>query len=137
MLIHSKETAPTPTLSAPHGLPQGVYTIIAIDLDGPLVSWNVCSPTAHWVQTGFTVQQSSQELKSDEPAIAPWAAAGPPPGAAPHRYLFLLYSQHVSAIPPNLRKPIGVFQRIRCDVDAMARRLGLGEIVAVNYFISN
>lgn len=103
------------------------------------MSWNVASPIAHWIQTGFEVEQSNQELKSDEPAIAPWVAAGPPPGAAPHRYVFLLYSQKpLSTIPPNLKeKPMGIFQRIRFDVDAMARELGLGEIMAVNYFVSN
>lgn len=103
------------------------------------MSWNVCSPIAHWIQTGFEIEQSNQELKSDELAIAPWVAAGPPPGAAPHRYVFLLYSQKpLSTILPNLKeKPFGIFHRMRFDVDAMARELGLGEIVAVNYFVSN
>lgn len=69
----------------------------------------------------------------------PWLPAGPPPGAAPHRYLFLLYSQEPgSRIPRDLLgKEIGLMQRVRFDVDGMVEKLGLGELVAVNYFVAN
>lgn len=68
-----------------------------------------------------------------------WIPAGPPPGAAPHRYLFLLYSQKTgSSVPQDLLgKDHGLMQRIRFDVEGMVERLGLGEIVAVNYFVAN
>lgn len=134
-----KDTQQIPTLSAPPGLPQGTYTVISIDLDAPFISWNVLGPVAHWIQTGFKVNQPEQELNSDEPAIAPWVAAGPPPGAAPHRYVFLLYNETPgSTVSPNLKeKPMSLMQRMRFDVDAMVKQLGLGEIVAANYFVSN
>ncbi len=68
-----------------------------------------------------------------------WIPAGLPPGAAPHRYLFLLYSQKPGASIPQdlLGKEVGLMQKIRFDVDAMVEKLGLGEIVAVNYFVAN
>lgn len=113
--------------------------MIALDLDAPFVSWNVMSPIAHWIQTGLHVKQLGQALESDEPAMGPWAAAGPPPGAAPHRYVFFLYSQKPdSSPPPNLTgKPMGLGQRMRFDTEAIVKQLGLGEIVAANYFVSN
>ncbi|KAH8700108.1 putative phosphatidylethanolamine-binding protein [Talaromyces proteolyticus] len=137
--IAKRDTHGTPKLLAPPGFPQGVYAIISIDIDAPFITWNVLSPAAHWIQTGLKSAQGSQELTSDEPAIASWVGAGPPPGAAPHRYAFFLYLQKPdSIIPPNLREGhFGLMQRMRFDVDAMARQLGLGEIVAVNYFVSN
>lgn len=32
---------------------------------------------------------------------------------------------------------MGIMQRMRFDVDGMVKQLGLGEIVAANYFVSN
>ncbi|GIJ85003.1 hypothetical protein Asppvi_003858 [Aspergillus pseudoviridinutans] len=137
--IDKKDTHPTPTLVAPLDLPPGAYTIICIDLDAPFISWNVLSPVAHWIQTGFKITHPDQELKSDEPAIAPWTAASPPPAAVPHRYVFFLYNQNPNSnIPLGLKeKPMGIMQRMRFDVDAMVKQLGLGDIVAANYFVSN
>lgn len=137
----SKETQPTPTLFAPPDLTHdATYAVIALDLDAPFMSWNALSPIAHWIQTGLKIdQQQQRELKSAEPPIAPWAAAGPPPLAAPHRYVFLLYHQNTeSAIPPNLKeKELTIPQRMRFGLDYMVKQLQLGDLVAVNYFVSN
>lgn len=135
-----KDTQPTPTLFAPLDLPQdGTYAIISLDLDAPFISWNALSPIAHWIQTGLKIHQQQRELKSDQPCIAPWAAAGPPPMAAPHRYVFLLYHQDPDwKIPQNFReKPLKISQRMRFDLDAIAKQLQLGDLAAVNYFLSN
>ncbi|KAL3428696.1 phosphatidylethanolamine-binding protein [Aspergillus tetrazonus] len=137
--IPKRDAKPTPTLSAPADLRHGVYTVISLDLDAPFASWNVFSPAAHWIQMGFKVEQPNQVLKSDELPITPWVAANPPPGAAPHRYVFFLYNQTPSStIPRDLEeKPLSRFQRMRFDLDAMVKQLSLGEIVAANYFVSN
>ncbi|KAL4972610.1 phosphatidylethanolamine-binding protein [Aspergillus desertorum] len=137
--VAKQETQSTPTLSAPADLRHGVYTVISLDLDAPFASWNVLSPAVHWIQVGFKVGQPSQELKSDELPIVPWVAANPPPGTAPHRYVFFLYNQNPgSTIPSNLKeKPLNSWQRMRFDLDARIKQLGLGEIVAANYFVSN
>ncbi|KAL2869071.1 YbhB/YbcL family Raf kinase inhibitor-like protein [Aspergillus lucknowensis] len=133
----SPDTQPTPSLSAPPGLAEGTYAVISLDLDAPFSSWNVLSPIAHWVQTGFRIDQQSASLKSDDPPLCPWLPAGPPPGAAPHRYVFFLYAQKPGEALPLSTEPLGRMQRMRFDLDAMAGRLGLGGIVAVNYFVSN
>jgi phosphatidylethanolamine-binding protein (PEBP) family uncharacterized protein len=139
IIFSSPDTQSTPTLSAPAGLADGLYTVISLDLDAPFTSWNVLSPAVHWIQLGFKVDQRNQELKTDELPIVPWVAANPPPRAAPHRYVFFLYNQKPAAtVSPTLKeRPLGVLQRMRFDLDAMAIQLGLGEIVAANYFVSN
>ncbi|KAL2826621.1 phosphatidylethanolamine-binding protein [Aspergillus cavernicola] len=139
--IAKKDTQSTPTISSPAGLSEGnYYTVISLDIDAPYTSWNALSPIMHWIQTDFQMSESSSRLRSDdELPVVPWLPAGPPPGAAPHRYIFLLYAQTPgSAIPPGLKgKSIRRLQRMRFDVDGMVEKLGLGEIVAVNYFVCN
>ncbi|BCS18472.1 YbhB/YbcL family Raf kinase inhibitor-like protein [Aspergillus puulaauensis] len=155
--IAKKDTETLPTLSAPADLQlpaEATYTVISIDIDAPFASWNALSPISHWVQSGFKVvgidqSESAPEssgsgggtlgLKSDDAPVVSWLPAGPPPGAAPHRYLFLLYSQKPgSRIPRDLLgKEVGLMQRVRFDVDGMVEKLGLGELVAVNYFVAN
>lgn len=97
------------------------------------------SPIAHWIQTDLRIPSlgGSLELKSDKLALGPWVSAGPPPGAQPHRYVILLYEQQPVSSTSPITKPFDTMQRIRVNVDAMARKLGLGEIVAANYFRSN
>ncbi|KAJ5246184.1 phosphatidylethanolamine-binding protein [Penicillium chermesinum] len=136
--VDRKDTIPTPSLTVPAQLSKGLYTAICLDLDAPFRSFNLASPIAHWVQTDLSASSpESLELKSAQAPVAPWIAAGPPPGAAPHRYLVLLYEQLPSlSDAPNL-EPFSTFQRVRIDVDALTKKLHLGEMVAVNYFVSN
>jgi phosphatidylethanolamine-binding protein (PEBP) family uncharacterized protein len=99
------------------------------------------SPIAHLIQTDLTISKlegGDLELKSNEATLGPWFGAGPPPGAQPHRYVFYLYEQKNSGstITSNI-KPFSTMQRIRIDLDALVKQLGLGEIVAANYFLSN
>jgi phosphatidylethanolamine-binding protein (PEBP) family uncharacterized protein len=114
--------------------------MICLDLDAPFISWNVLSPVVHWIQTGLKInQQQQRELQAVEPPIARWAAAGPPPLAAPHRYVFLLYHQNPDLpIPSNLKeKEFSITQRMRYGVDELVKQLQLGDLVAINYFTSN
>jgi phosphatidylethanolamine-binding protein (PEBP) family uncharacterized protein len=90
------------------------------------------------IQTDLALSTESatgRELKSDTQPIAPWAAANPPPGAAAHRYIFYLYRQ--TSESKGEKKTMGLMQRIRFDLDAVVQELGLGEVVGVNYFVSN
>jgi phosphatidylethanolamine-binding protein (PEBP) family uncharacterized protein len=142
-----KDTGESPVLSAPSTLPEeDTYTVIALDIDAPFRSRNVLSPIAHWIQTDFKIQdqnqgQQSRKLESGESPVIPWLPAGPPPGAAPHRYIFLLYKQRPDkSVPAELKKKgarVMRPQRMRYDVDKIVKTLGLGEIVAVTYFVSN
>ncbi|KAL4744547.1 phosphatidylethanolamine-binding protein [Aspergillus terricola var. indicus] len=142
--INKKDTRAPPSLSAPSTLASedtGKYTAISIDVDAPFISWNVLSPIVHSIQTDLQIDKSSGKLKSDEDALVPWLPAGPPPAAAPHRYIFILYVQKPnSRIPEEIKRKwrsAGTLQRMRFDLDRMVGELGLGEAVAVNYFVSN
>ncbi|KAL2857162.1 phosphatidylethanolamine-binding protein [Aspergillus pseudoustus] len=166
--VSKQETRTTPTLFAPSTpLAPGTYTLIAIDIDAPYFSWNVLSPIVHWIQTGFVVpsqktegepesepgaEQSQEtatnqdndalvELKSTDSVIVPWLPAGPPPGTAPHRYVFALYKQTPGASVPGAGGLKGLpksrLGRMRFDVEGMVGQLGLGEVVAGNYFVCN
>ncbi|QGA17308.1 hypothetical protein EYB26_004979 [Talaromyces marneffei] len=138
----SSETHQAPKLTAPSDLPKdSSYAVICLDLDAPFISWNFMSPIAHFIQTDLKASQVEGgvlELKSGEPTIGPWVGAGPPPGAQPHRYVFYLYEQKGtdSSIASKI-KPFSTTQRFRVDFDALVKKLGLGEIIAVNYFVSN
>ncbi|CEN61826.1 hypothetical protein ASPCAL08474 [Aspergillus calidoustus] len=149
--VPKAETRSTPTLYAPKTAPlqPGLYTLIAIDIDAPYTSFNALSPIVHWIQTGFVVpepeaesEQSQEiELRSTDPVIVPWLPAYPPPGTAPHRYVFMLYKQTPGAGVPEPQKlkgrPKSRLGRMRFDVQGVVGQLGLGEVVAGNYFVCN
>ncbi|KAL4877749.1 phosphatidylethanolamine-binding protein [Aspergillus karnatakaensis] len=134
--IAKNDTTQTPTLSAPADLLEGTYAVISLDIDAPFRSWNVLSPIVHWIQTDLTSNSKDLGLESSGVPVVPWLPAGPPPGAAPHRYLFLLYRQG-ELMEKQEGASLTRLQRMRFDVDGMVGRLGLGEIVAVNYFVAN
>ena len=77
----------------------------------------------------------------DTPFISDYAGPGPPPGSAPHRYVFLLYDQPEALDPVKLaapgRKKIGMMPRIKYDLNAFVEAVGLGPVVACNHFVSN
>lgn len=95
----------------------------------------------HSIQTDSQIDKSSGKLKSNEDALVPWLPAGPPPASAPHRYIFILYAQKPdSNIPEEVKRTWrvkGTLQRMRFDHDRLVGELGLGEVVGVNYFVSN
>ena len=57
--------------------------------------------------------------------------------------MFLLYEQPeefesaAGKYWPEEGKEIGIWGRVRFDLDGFVRECGLGEVVAVNYFLSN
>lgn len=80
-------------------------------------------------------------LQSSEPAIASYHGAGPPPGAAPHRYVFFLYEQpadfDAKKYAPADGEEFPRMKRMRWDLDAWAEEVKLGPVLAANYFTSN
>ncbi|KAL5340995.1 phosphatidylethanolamine-binding protein [Aspergillus crustosus] len=143
--IAKQDTGKTPAISAPPTTTfqqDSLYTIISLDIDAPFKAWNVLSPIVHWIQTDLRISDDeARKLESTDLPVIPWLPAGPPPGAAPHRYIFLLYRQNPESVIPKDLKENGAKvsrpQRMRYDVDKIVRTLGLGEVVAVNYFVSN
>ena len=121
------------------------YLLVSIDLDGPFPSFSILSPILHWIQPSLHPAPSEDGtttiLKANAPFIANWIGPEPPPGSSPHRYVFLLYEQpeefEVHRYTSEGGKEMGIWGRVRFDLDGFAREIGLGEVVAANYFLSN
>ncbi|KAI1389243.1 putative protease inhibitor [Hypoxylon trugodes] len=122
------------------------YMVISIDIDPPFVSWNVLGPALHWIQSDLKARSSSTTnesvvLNSSAPFIVNYIGPSPPPGAAPHRYVFYLYEQpsgfDVTKYAPDNGKLVGLWGRARWSLDDWEKEAGLGKAVAMNYFKSN
>jgi phosphatidylethanolamine-binding protein (PEBP) family uncharacterized protein len=122
--------------------PDRTYLVICIDLDAPFISFSFLAPILHWLQSGLKASQDgSGTLQSSEPPISNYRGPGPPPGAAPHRYVFLLYEQpddfNATKYAPAGGKEMGMGPRTRWNLDAWVKEAKLGPVLAVNYFTSN
>lgn len=107
-------------------------------------------PILHWVQPGLHASAASSASShvlleaspaAEAPVIANYIGPAPPPGSAPHRYAFFLYEQPEGfegrTFAPKDGKTLGIFDRMRASLDDWVKKLGLGEVLAVNYFNSN
>ena len=116
------------------------YMVIALDLDAPLPSWGFLGPILHWIQPGLRVSESSDTLTSTDVFVANYIAPAPPPGSSAHRYVFFLYEQpdgfDSKKYAPADGKPLGNMNRMKYDLDAWVKKIGLGQPIAVNYFKS-
>ncbi|KAK4233714.1 phosphatidylethanolamine-binding protein [Achaetomium macrosporum] len=130
-----------PELFIPAGSPEKTYMVVCLDPDAPFASFPILGPVNHWCQSGLRLSaaEGNGKLETSDPFLVDYIGPGPPPGAAPHRYVFLLYEQ-----PANFDikahasgKHVGVGGRARYDLEAWEKKIGLGEVVAVNYFKSN
>jgi hypothetical protein len=141
-ILPPTDTLSAPTLSIPTAIasPSQTYLVICLDLDPPFASFPFAGPINHWLQSGFRLSLSSTNLTTTDPFIVNYFRPGPPPGAGPHRYLFLLYEQpenfDVKEYAPKDWKEVGVLPRIRWDLEGWERRAGVGGVVAANWFRS-
>ncbi|KAJ5562815.1 Phosphatidylethanolamine-binding protein PEBP [Penicillium sp. DV-2018c] len=120
--------------------PASTYMVVCLDIDAPFQTLNFLGPVLHWIQSDLKVT-SDGELKSDAPFVADYIGPAPPPVGAAHRYLFFLYEQpanfdHTAHAPVGGKK-LGAMSRMRYDLETWAEMIGLGPIVAFNYFTSN
>ncbi|KAK5164248.1 uncharacterized protein LTR77_009942 [Saxophila tyrrhenica] len=138
--------APTVSLTSPGS---DTYLALCVDLDAPFISFPFLSPILHWLQPGLRAGATSSSesgatelTASDTPYVFDYRGAGPPPGAAPHRYVFLLYRQpegfegKVFGQPDEGQK-VGLMKRVRYDFGGLVARAGLGEPVAGSWVVSN
>jgi phosphatidylethanolamine-binding protein (PEBP) family uncharacterized protein len=121
----------------------GRYLLLSIDLDAPFASFPVLSPIMHWLQTDLTMGVTKDEngfaVLAGSKGGVDWVAPRPPPGAGPHRYLFLLYEQPKGFEAGKLGWDQGVGRRarMRFDLDGFEKKAGLGKVVGGNWFVSN
>ncbi|KAI1074557.1 putative protease inhibitor [Whalleya microplaca] len=125
---------------------EGTYILVGLDIDAPFPSFGVLGPILHWIQpdlkaTPVDGASSSFSLSSTAPFVANYIGPAPPPGSSPHRYIFFLYEQPADFdgkkyAPPNGQN-LSNMHRMRYDLDAWAKEINLGPVLATNYFKSN
>lgn len=119
---------------------------VALDIDAPFPSFGVLGPILHWIQPGLQATASERDpniytLNATAPFVANYIGPAPPPGSSPHRYLFMVYEQPAAFkgeqyAPPN-GQTLGNMHRMRYSLDSWEKEIGLGSILAANYFVSN
>ena len=84
--------------------------------------------------------------------VAPYMGPAPPGLSSPHRYVFMLWEQPDGVTVERIREEMGfeteageggggfgggagLMSRVRWDQERFERRLGLGRVVAGNYFV--
>jgi phosphatidylethanolamine-binding protein (PEBP) family uncharacterized protein len=137
-----------PKISFPGATAGKKYIVLSIDLDAPFISFPILGPILHWVRSDLSTTSSAstssspQEgvLESETSTLVPWGPPGPPPGAAPHRYVFCLYEQP-EGLTPDMVIPGGEmksrYQRMRFDFAGFEKKAGVGKVVAGGWFTSN
>ncbi|KAJ5182694.1 protease inhibitor (Tfs1) [Penicillium capsulatum] len=116
------------------------YLLVALDIDAPFPSFTALGPILHWIQPNIKTTESTI-LGTGAPFVVNYIGPAPPPGSSPHRYIFFLYEQpadfDASKYAPPGGKKLSNWYRMRYDLDAWAAEIGLGSVVAANYFTSN
>lgn len=145
-LIAVSEAQDAPELFFEGLSPTSTYMVVSLDIDAPFPSFNVLGPILHWIQPGLQPERSESNsnsftLKTTAPFVANYIGPAPPPGSSPHRYTFFLYEQPdafdgAKYAPPD-GQTLGNMSRMRYDLDAWGKEIGLGSLVAMNYFNSN
>jgi phosphatidylethanolamine-binding protein (PEBP) family uncharacterized protein len=114
--------------------------IVSLDIDAPFPSFGILGPILHWIQSDVKVTGTSS-LEFDAPFVANYIGPAPPPGSSPHRYIFFLYEQpedfNLKDHAPADGQKLANMSRMRYDLDAWAKEIKLGPLVAFNYFVSN
>lgn len=150
----SKATAkPSPTLSigspALAGKPaETKYLAIALDPDAPFTSFSFLSPILHGLQTDLVAAGAADaegwvklEAEGGKKPLVEWGPPGPPPISSPHKYVFMVWEQPDGMSEAKargllgLKEQIGLSTRMKWDQAGCEKKLGLGEVLAGNYFV--
>ncbi|CAK7214056.1 hypothetical protein SCUCBS95973_002016 [Sporothrix curviconia] len=128
---------------------------VSLDPDAPFPSFAFLGPILHGLQTDLVVAGAADggsgsssssgwvPLTSPTKPIVSYIKPGPPSPSAAHRYVFMVYKQPEGLDTAGVMArmgwaPEGVSRmgRMRFDANTLTQNLGLGEIVAINYFRS-
>lgn len=135
------------------------YLVAGLDLDPPFPSFPVMGPILHSMQADLTLAadeldpESADEFIPLQPAtgedgagasrpVAAYMGPAPPGLSSPHRYMFMMWEQPAGVTGERIRdevgfgeEGVGLMTRMRWDQEAFERKLGLGRVVAGNYFV--
>jgi len=139
--IPKAEAQSAPLLSFPSANPTSTYIVIGLDIDAPFPSFTALGPILHWIQSDLKASPSDSSLTSSTPFVANYIGPAPPPPSFPHRYVFLIYEQpkgfEAGKYAPPGGKNLSNWNRMRFDLGKWEREMGMGSVVAGNYFLSN
>ncbi|KAI1424378.1 PEBP-like protein [Xylaria sp. FL1777] len=145
------QATPTPTLSiaasALKSEPGTKYLVISLDLDPPFPSWPFLGPLLHGVHfdlvAGAPGDDGFAPLQGGSEWIVPWLAPGPPKPSSAHRYVFLAFEQPTGLDAAKFRSSLKLAESVKLtarlwwnEADA-EKKLGLGDVLAGNYFLSH
>jgi len=135
------------------------YLVAGLDLDPPFPSFPVMGPILHSMQADLTLAtdeldpESADEFIPLQPAaeedgvgtgrpVAAYMGPAPPGLSSPHRYMFMMWEQPAGVTGERIKDElgfgedgVGLMTRMRWDQEAFERKLGLGRVVAGNYFV--
>ncbi|CAK7199782.1 hypothetical protein SEUCBS139899_002466 [Sporothrix eucalyptigena] len=118
----------------------------SLDPDAPFPSWPFLGPILHGVQTDLILGDADGDwttLTSSVKPVINYIKPGPPSPSSAHRYVFFVWKQpdglNAAGVSSKMGwAPEGVSRmgRMRFDANTLEQNLGLGDIVAVNFFRS-
>ncbi|KAK3324394.1 phosphatidylethanolamine-binding protein [Cercophora scortea] len=136
------------------------YLVVGLDLDAPFPSFPVMGPFVHGVQADLSLATDKLHPNDDfidlEPPpegpasvesspVVGYMGPAPPGPSSPHRYMFMLWEQPARltrdaiceklGISAEAEGDVGLVARARWDQEAFEQKLGLGRVVAGNYFV--
>ena len=129
-------TTPPPTITLPPTLsPTPLYTIIALDPDGPSRRRPRMRSIIHLLRTNVP---GTADLTGGE-ELSEWGPPGPPSSGGLHRYVFLLYQQEGEVDVSGLPGYRGMGQRGKNSAEGLVGTLEAAggkklELKAVNWF---
>ncbi|KAI1169615.1 PEBP-like protein [Nemania sp. FL0916] len=141
---------PTPTLSihkdALKSASDTKYVVVSIDLDAPFPSFSFLSPILHGLGIDFVPGTPDADgfvpLTGSAEWLVPYRGPGPPKPSSAHRYVFLVFEQPKALDAAKARSSLGLAEevgltaRMWWDEDGAEKKLGLGEVLAGNYFLT-
>ncbi|KAI1191002.1 PEBP-like protein [Nemania serpens] len=141
----------TPTLSisveAVKPAPDTKYVVVSIDLDAPFPSFPILGPILHGLHIDLVVGAPDGDgfapLEGNAEWLVPYVGPGPPKPSAAHRYVFMVFEQPSSLDAAKTRSLLGLSpevkltSRMRWDEASFEKKLGLGEVLAGNYFLAH
>lgn len=142
---------PTPVIHVPavalKSAPGTKYIIVSIDIDPPFPSFSVLGPALHGLHADLVAGPVDADgfapLQGAEEWVVPYVGPGPPPPSAAHRYLFMVFEQPRGLDSAGVRRvlslpgEVGIMARMRWDTAGAERKMGLGEVIAANYFLTH
>ncbi|KAH8897502.1 PEBP-like protein [Thozetella sp. PMI_491] len=147
--LTTEATKLTPTLSiATSALkgPETRYLAVSIDLDAPFPSFPIMSPILHGLHIDLVAGPAGSDgfapLEGTADWFVPYAGPGPPKPSAAHRYVFMVFEQPEGCDAARIRKtmkfgdPMSIASRMRWDQESFEKKLGIGKVLAGNYYLT-